>query len=606
MRLWVAAVALSFAPAASGWGQQLPAFADTVVITATGEEQPAASAAAASTVIDRDEIDASDEDTIADLLRRVTGATVLRSGGEGGVTSLFVRGTSSSQTLVLLDGVRLNSPFFGGYDWSLPLTAGIERIEVVRGPFSALYGADAIGGVVQLVPERGGDSRVRALLEGGSSTWGRAEVEAATRLGGADLNVSAAARNGSGSLANDDFAARTAMVDLSYPLADAGRVGILARFSHTSTEVPFSGALVTPQRNTAADEMTLALPARFAMGHAGDLEVTLDRVQHKAVFRDPDDPYGFAAEDTDASSMGARATYRASVGGQRLAAGGEWRQDEVTDASSYGVSLAGNTISTRSLFAQDELALTARVALLAGVRWDSASPWGSELSPRAVVSWRSGRWRTWCSYGSAFRAPSLGELYYPLSGNPALTPEHSRAGEVGMTWQADGGGARLQATAFSNRVTDLIDFDFASFRYANVARAAQDGVELSGASRIGARAWLAASLTWLDARDGLDQPLLRRPRWSGSATLSGPLAGAATAEASLIWVGNRADLDPVTLARVDQPGFLTAAAAVTVPVAPWARLRARAENLANRAYEEVRGYPAPGRRVFLGVELRSD
>jgi vitamin B12 transporter len=597
-------VPFGLALADAGGAQQLPAFSDTIVITATGEAQPADAVAAATTVISSAEIEASGEATVAELLRRVTGATLLRSGQDGGVTSLFVRGTGSAQTLVLFDGVRLNSPFFGGYDWSLPLTVGTGRIEMVRGPFSALYGADAIGGVVQLVPERDGSPGAQALLEGGSARWRRAEVEAATRLGDADLVVAGGLRDGSGELANDDFSARSVIVDASFALPSGGHLGALARVSRTRTEVPFAGASATPHRNTGADETLLAVPARFSLG-TGELAVTLDHVQRQVTYRDPDDPYGFVAADTDAASDGARASYRLALPGHNVTVGCEWRRDEVTDASSYGVSLAGRTITTGSLFAQDEVTVGTHLGLQVGARVDRATPWGEVFSPRAVASWRSRELRAWVSYGQAFRAPSLGELYYPLSGNAELAPERSHAAEIGVALPLAGGLVRLDAVAFRNRIVDLIDFDFATFRYANVARAAQDGIELTTAARLGRGAWLTASLTGLDARDGEGLPLLRRPRIGGSATLSGPLLAAVSGEASLVWVGSRDDIDPVTFTRVDAEAFVTVDATVAVPVGGGVTLRLRAENLADRKYEEVRGYPAPGRRLFLAAAVNA-
>ena len=158
---------------------------------------------------------------------------------------------------------------------------------------------------------------------------------------------------------------------------------------------------------------------------------------------------------------------------------------------------------------------------------------------------------------------------------------------------------------FRNRIDELIDFDFASFRFGNIARAAQDGLELTAAARLGGAGWLALGATWLDARDGAGLPLLRRPEWSGSATLASPLFGAVGGELSAVWVGSRDDLDPVTYGRVRQESFVTLDASVAVPVAPWLTLRLRADNLANRAYEEVRGYPNPGRRVFLAAAVNS-
>jgi len=585
--------------------QQMPAFSDSVVITATADEQPADEVVAATTVIDSEEIAAAGEASVAELLRRVTGATVLRSGFDGGVTTLFVRGTASTHTLVLFDGVRLNSPYFGGYDWSLPLTAGAGRIEVVRGPYSALYGADAIGGVVQILPERGRDPGAAAFVETGPDGWRRAEAAASARLGRLEATLSAGSRAGGGALDNDDFSGWTALLDLSYPFAGGGRIGVLGRWTESDTEVPFSSGVATPNQSTAADEAMVAVPLRLDLGGGAALEVALDHVERALSYRNPDDPWGFVASDTDADSDGARAVLRFPWGAQRLTAGGEWRRDAVTDASSYGVSLDHARVTTRSLFVQDAVRLGNHFDLLLGARWDEAGPWGDELSPRAVASWRSGGARAWVSYGHAFRAPSLGELYYPGSGNPDLTPERSRAAEAGVSLPAGAGALRFELVGFSNRIDDLVDFDYATYTYGNIARAAQDGVELSGAARLGGDGWLTAAVTWLDARNGDGQPLLRRAEWSGSATLAGPIHGALGGEVAAVWVGARDDIDPITYEGVRQSSFVTLDAAVSLPVSQWLTLRLRGDNLADRAYQEVRGYPAPGRRFFLGVEATS-
>jgi vitamin B12 transporter len=590
--------------AAAARAQQTPAFAETVVITATGEEQDAGEVAAATTVIGGGQIAASGEAAVADLLRRVTGATLLRSGLDGGVASLFVRGTSSTHTLVLFDGVRLNSPYFGGYDWSLPLAAGLGRIEVVRGPYSALYGGDAIGGVVQLLPERGRAPGAGLLLEGGPDGWQRAEATASARIGGVDATFAAALRAGSGELDNDDFAGRSALLDLSYALAAGAGIGLVGRWSDGDTEVPFSGATATPNRSTAAEETLVAVPLHAALA-GGRLEATLDHVERRLSYRDPDDPWGFTSSDTDADSDGARASFLRIWAAHRVTVGGEWRRDTATDVSTYGVSLDGTRITTRSLFAQDAVALGKRFRVLAGVRWDEASAWGDEVSPRLTASWHGEAARTWISYGHAFRAPSLGELYYPMSGNPELTPERSRSFELGASLPLPAGSARLDLAAFRNRIADLIDFDYATFRFGNVERAAQDGIEATLGAPLGGGSWVSLALTWLDARDGEGAPLLRRPEWSGAATLAGPLVAGVSGEVAAVWVGARDDLDPVTYARVEQPAFVTLDAAVAVPVTPWLTMRVRADNLADRAYEEVRGYPAPGRRFFLAAAVSS-
>jgi vitamin B12 transporter len=586
----------------AGRTQQLPVFRDTVVVTATGEEQPADEVAAASSVITASELWAAGVMSVADALRWVPGVTILRSGLDGGVTSLFVRGTASTQTLVMWDGVRLNSPFFGGYDWSLPSTLGLDRVEIVRGPYSALYGADAIGGVVQLVPEHAGDDQVRTLVEGGGSGWRRAQLDATLVEGSWDAVVSAGSREGDGPLNNDGFWSRAGMVEVSTSLSGGSRLGVLLRRTTEHTEIPFSGATVTPHRFTAAEENLVALPLHWRLGTDGELEVTLSRVRRGLAFRDPEEPSGFVRSDTEADSDGARVALHGRWGRHHLVVGGEWREDTVSDGSSFGTTLADRRVVTRSLFAQDNWSPGIGIGVLAGVRWDQAEPWGSELSPRLTVSWHGRGLRGWISSGLAFRAPSLGELYYPYSGNPGLAPERSRSGEVGVSIPLVGGRAVLQLVAFSNRQSDLIDFDYAAFRYENVARAREDGVEASWIAIAGDRGHLSVALNWLDATDGNGVPLLRRPTWSGAVTVDGPVWGRLAGAASLVWVGRRTDVDPVSFQRVPQGGFATANLSATVRLTRALAARVRVDNVANRSYEEVRGYPAPARRVMIGLE----
>ena len=164
-------------------------------------------------------------------------------------------------------------------------------------------------------------------------------------------------------------------------------------------------------------------------------------------------------------------------------------------------------------------------------------------------------------------------------------------------------GSSVQAVAFRNRVDDLIDFDFAAFRYANIARAAQDGVELTGAAQIGSGGWLGASLTWLDARDGDGRSAAAPPacRRLGNAVRAAVRHGLRGDQRG---VGRTPRRPRPRELRAGQPaGFVTVDAAAALPLAAWVKLRLRAENLAGRAYEEVRGYPAPGRRFFLGAEV---
>lgn len=579
-------------------GAQQPTFSETVVVTASGEEESLDATAAAVTVLDQEEITRSREASLAALLRRSSGVTVLRSGLDGGVTSLFSRGTNSTHTLLLFEGIRLNDPYFGGYDWSLPLTAGVGRLELVRGPYSALYGADALGGVVQLFAPQGSGSSWQVFGEAGSGRWQR--YQAGVTLGTAkwDMAVHGVERRGTGELVNDDFWGKAFTFSAGVRPGEGSRLGVLVRASRSRTEIPFSGAQATPHRVTAAEETLLGLPWRFQLSPTLQVEGHLARVEGNLSFRDPDDPWGYTAADTTKESWQGRVALRARFGRHRVQLGGEWRQDEVTAGSSLGPALTEKKQTIRSLFLQDRLSLGKSSELTAGLRWDRAGVW-EELSPRVTWSVPLASGRVWVAIGKGFRAPSLGELYYPYSGNPSLQPERSRSVEVGASQTL--GPWLLQLVPFANRITNLVDFDYTTWRFNNIAESRQKGVELSAERRQQHRLVRLAGM-YLEAEDGAGRRLLRRPQWSGSFTL-GETWPWGTGELSLLYVGRRPDLDPVTFARVEQGGFFTANLAAQLAISDLFSVTVRVENLADRAYQEVRGYPAPGRRVFVGLAV---
>jgi vitamin B12 transporter len=206
--------------------------------------------------------------------------------------------------------------------------------------------------------------------------------------------------------------------------------------------------------------------------------------------------------------------------------------------------------------------------------------------------------------GSAFRAPSLGELYYPYSGNPDLKPERSTGWELGLE-QTISPGVVAEATAFWNDIRDLIQYDAQAFTNENVGRARTRGVEVAVRTAVGGRAFLRASYTYLDARD-LDagEPLIRRPRHRASLTAGSGFGSGGSWSVTGLFVGARPDGDAADFTKIiENPSYVRVDAAVTLPpvllsLSPWARVT----NLLGREYAEVNGFPAPGRRFLAGLE----
>jgi len=583
------------------------AFADDITVTATGLVTEAIEVPVPTTVISKQELEDAQAENIADVLRRVPGLTVVRSGDEGKVASVFTRGTESDQTLVLFDGIRLNSPYVGGYDLGLLTTSGIERVEVARGPYSALWGADAIGGVINVIPQVGGGGFSATLFgEGGEDGWQRYQGD--LTLGGKSfgLFLSGLHREGEGELDNSDFATDQQLVDVGWSWGDGSRLAVVAQNLETETGIPFAiPGQPTPERRQFSDERLIAMPLRWAIGKAWTLELTASEVTREFRFTDPEDPTGITDSRTDADTRQARLASHHALASHTVTWGGEWREDEVTDYSNLGVNLDGQTTEVTSAFVQDVWRTGDKVQVILGTRWDDTEEWGSETSPRAHLGWMvSDTIEMRVGYGTAFRQPSLGELYFPMFGNPDLRPETSSSYEIGFVEAPKNGSRRAQLNVFSTELEDLIQFDFASYTNRNIARAEILGAEVAYESALTADFTQLVQVTWLDTEDDLGEPLLRRPEWSGAYTLTGSFWHKVRGDLTVLYLGSRWDVDPVTFERVELGGSATVDLALGWQVLDALEITVRAVNLLDREYQAVRGYPAPGCRVMGGLRLR--
>jgi outer membrane cobalamin receptor len=326
-------------------------------------------------------------------------------------------------------------------------------------------------------------------------------------------------------------------------------------------------------------------------------------VDRDLAYRDPSDPYGFTFSDTVADTTQARLASRHQLGVHELSWGGEWREDEVSDVSPYGRNLAGAATTLTSLFLQDAWRVSDALRVVAGVRWDDAEAWGSEISPRLYLGWQpSASVELRAGYGHGFRQPAVGELYFPFSGNPELEPERSDSYELGINWFL--GSSRVQANLFQNQLENLIEYSFATATFANVAEAEMRGAELSWDAPFNARLVSSLQATWLDTEDDEGLPLLRRPEWTASWTLHGVLWGRLRGDLTVLYVGARADIDPVTFARIELGDHITGNVALSFEILRGLEVLLRVHNLADEGYEEVAGYPAPGRRIAGGLRYR--
>ena len=578
--------------------EPVPTFSDSVVVTASAGPEERQDSPASATVLDQREIQARQSTDLSSLVSTVPGLTVVQAGSPGQQTSLFTRGTNSNQTLLLWNGIQLNDPYFGGANWQFVPLDGVERVEVVRGPFSALYGSNAVGGVVQVLTgtRQGGT----VSLEGGSDSYARGGLAAGTDVGPVRFDVTGSMRRGGGELDNDDFDAEEGVARALWTLTPGSSLGLLVRANDSKTGIPFSGGQATPNREISWREREVAVPFQSSRG-PWRVEAQLSRTDFDNAYRDPDDPFGYTSSDTESQALRGRAVV-SWRGGQdlRISGGAEAERLEVTNSDAFATNLDGAHQRTWAAFGEADWG-HGPVRLQVGLRRDDNNVYGGQTSLRAGTVVKLGAdTRLRASYGEAFRAPSLGELFFPGSGNPDLQPEDNRSYEVALDHESH--GWRFGLTGFENRLRNLIDFDFATFRDVNVGRARTRGVEAEAGFR---RGIFGATLngTWLDTEDqGTGLPLLRRPKRSANLVLTAR-PGDWILNLVGVYIGERPDVDPATFSRTDNPAYTRVDVA-----ARWHALNrlspyARVENVADREYSQALGFPSPGRTVIGGLAI---
>ena len=583
--------------------QSPPPISSEIVVTASAVPETIESTPASVTVVDRKDIEDKAARDVAEALREVPGLTVSRTGSLGKSTSVFIRGASSKQTLVLFNGVEINDVYFSGYNWGQFSTAGVERVEVARGPFSSLYGADAVGGVVNIITTGGGNRSSVDLAAGGRGLKdGSASVSS---LAGTVSYFATAEHRQDNGFAPNDNDRQNAVIAGATRASGAFSAGVSGRFVNYDLGVPRNtDALATKfvptlHHRERGREWQVAIPVTLKVGGVV-LEGRASESRRRDEIEDPDvDSFG----DTDSQRRNFRASARMATAFGTIVAGGETERAEATHHDNFGLDIETRDRSSNAFFIEDRLERmvgNGRVDVSVGVRRDQFSTFGSETSPRVAAAWGAGGNKIRAAYGQSFRAPQIGELYVPFFGNPDLKAERSRSAEIGYDRYFT--NSSLSITAFNNDFNELIVYDVVSNRFENIGEARSRGVELTGATRSGPIS-TRVMYTYLKATEEPSGELLvRRPKHTVSVALGwdGKRAGA---DLVVVGVGSRRDVnDLFPFKTVTNERYTTADLTLRWNASKFTPYL-KVENLTNQEYQEVFGYPSPARRAIAGVRF---
>ncbi|WP_374576150.1 TonB-dependent receptor plug domain-containing protein [Phenylobacterium sp.] len=634
------------------WADEAPAPAPDVagaeaagvgelIVTATRSPQPADRIGQSVSVIDAKAIRASQAISLGELVATTPGVNFTRNGPVGAAAQLRIRGAETDQTLVVIDGVKVNDPSApgGGYNFSDVLVGDVSRIEVLRGAQSTLWGSQAIGGVVNIVTaEPTSPFEGSVLAEGGSdgTAYARAAIGGAQprvvwRLAAGRYVTDGAASAYAKGAEKDGYRNTQASGRVRLLLTDQASVDLRALYSDGRTDfdgfpAPAYSFADTAEYGTTKDFVGYAglnlalfdgaLKSRLAYGYT-----RTDRDNYDPTQALTDKTFDSLGENRRVEYQGVWAISEAWT----ATFGAEHEEAKMRSASpsSYDPNPAPDRAkaSIDGVYAQAHGEVAPGLTLTAGVRHDNHDAFGGHTLGQLAAAWslNGGDTVLRASFGQGFKAPTLYQLYGDY-GNEGLEPEEADAWDAGIQQRFADGHVRVSATWFQRRSTNLIDFFTCTSSsdalcapggsprfgyYANVAKASAHGIELAGEATFGALSG-QANYTWTDTENrsagaNFGNELARRPKHEGNLALTYVWPLGVSTTAAVRYVGDSYD-DAANATKLDAYALLDLR--VSYPLNDRVELYARVENAGDEHYETISGYGAAGRTAFAGVRAR--
>ncbi len=607
----IVSIVFAFAGLGAAHAQITPAQLEPFITTGTRTPTAASTLGTLVDQITAAELARQQRSTLAEALGGLSGTPLFASGANGALSSLFMRGANSNQTLFLVDGIRLNDPntdyqvFLGG-----ACVGACDSLEVAHGPQSTLYGGEAVGGVISLRAQRGaGAGRASAAIEAGRFGTVQGALAAQGANGATSYNFAATGGRTENDRVNNAFESSTTTLRLDHTLNGLTSIGGTVRWFHGAYGDPGDRYTNDPDNETREENVLATAFADVKLADAWTAHAVLGGQDRRFVAESPrvGRATAFTVVKNRRAVLDAQTTF-AGFERNRITAG---FTGETNHTRNTGFGDINKKQALFAVFAQDEFSPAEDVFLTAGLRSDDFDTFGRATTGRATAAWlvaqRSLKFRA--SYGTAFRSPSFLDLYGKSAfyvGNPNLNPEKARGWDAGVDYYLPAKRGTLSATWFQTDYTNLIVFDFnrSPSTVVNIESARTHGLELSAKTTLPGAIETRLSYTFLEA-DNLSQNkrLLRRPRHSGSVDAWHDF-GNVSVGAGMNFAAQREDVDAKSFRTIDQEDYTVARVYTAWRVTARLALKARVENLLNERYEPVNGYPGLGCGAFAGAEWK--
>ncbi len=616
------------AAAAEDAAERLP----EVVVSASRVPLPATEVGSAVTVITAAQIERQQVRMVADVLRKVPSLAVSRSGTVGTFTQVRIRGAEGNQTLVIIDGVEANDPSGGSeFDFGNLLAADIERIEVLRGPQSALYGSDAIGGVINIITKRGrGPATVRLSVEGGSFRTG--QVSASIRgggnrydfaLGGTGFTTGGVsiAPESQGNTENDGHRNQTYNAKFGLSPLENLEIELSGRLVKSTTETdpqPAVAGIITTvdgDRETTVRQRTGRIQVKYSL-----FDGAWENILGAGTNRENADSFTDGAQTYEADGEQSRYNYQSNIYFETPSVA------EATHSLSFLVERKDISQETRSAYGSSDLGITdygyvaeyraglwERLFLSASVRRDDNEIFKDATTFRTTAAYlhQQTATRLHGSYGTGVKNPTLSELfgYGPnFVPNPNLRPERSKGWDIGVEQRLLDDRMSVDVTYFENRITDLIQgAGNTAVNLDGVSRIR--GVEVTASATLADNLTLTGQYTYTYGQDANGTELVRRAKHLASADLAYAfLDGRAKFDLGIDYNGRQKDIQFsnyfATRTNITLDDFVLVNVAASYQLAEGVELYGRIKNLLNEDYEQVLGFSNPGIGAYIGIRAK--
>jgi vitamin B12 transporter len=613
-----------------------------VVITATQTPSNTLELANSISTIDSTELINKNSFNTFDVLKNEYGLSFSQQGTKASVSNVYIRGANSSHTLVLVDGVEVNLPsdpsnFYNFF--SLPIE-NINRIEVLRGPQSTLYGSNALAGVINIISEQGTGKPIFTLsTEGGSYNTFKGTVSSLGKLDKFNYSVAlsriksdaySAAAEKYGNTEKDGYQLDNISSILGYEFSDNFKIDFVIRFNKSSSDLDQS--LGSPE--FWDDPTYIFNQEEFFVRGQGKLNLFDNKWNQKFGITYFSNVREYSFDTSAASAYSSWSNYNGKkykadwqndfqfFRNNLITAGVEFEFEETASEyylfssfkpPDYASIIPKTNVNTFGIYLQDQFNAGESFFGTIGVRLDNNSQFGNAITYRiapAYMFWQTGT-KLKATLGTGFKAPSLFYLYDPLYGNPDLDPEKSLGWDAGIEQYFWGEGFSIGATYFFNKFDDMFGFDPITFKTVNINKAETNGVEIFTKAALTDGLDVKVNYTYTNAKDksentsDYNKKLVRRPEHKAGLFLSYSFNKSTNANIELIYVGEREEPDFINYpSRIIMPDYFLINFAAHYDVFSFLRLQGRIENLLDKQYEEIYGYGTAGFSVYGGISLR--